>query len=142
MAPTSRHLTDPHQQGRSRSNGRGILILPSLNDDDDIAAADSQVDDNQLRLVVSRPEMGNRIDIEWNCDVTEGVQTSQREGHSTFIDREETIFQMSGDRMTCSVWKRSPGYLVVNLYRGDELEDSVNSNSTETDLMIVTSGLF
>jgi hypothetical protein len=91
----------------------------------------------EWRLRVSSPT-ASRIEVEWHCDLTTGSSTQTRGGTTQASSMGENVFRGHGGRISCVLWKRGPGKLLVTLYRNAEIEQQVES-TVDHDLINVFS---
>lgn len=83
-------------------------------------------------------DRGDAILLEWDCRVEREPATVQRSGEGEATNFPKKLFQMSGESIACSLWKRDDGHVVVSILRGDDVLDSVDSDGPSGDLLILS----
>lgn len=76
------------------------------------------------------------IEVEWKCEFHTGNETKVRDGKVVPDSTGTTVVRDQAERVSCSLWKRSPGQLVAVLYRGDTIAQRVESTAN-TDLIVL-----
>jgi len=80
------------------------------------------------------------IDVEWKCEFRTGNEARVRDGKVVPSSTGTLIVREQAERVSCSLWKRSPGRLVAVLYRGDTVSQRVESTAN-TDLILLSGSI-
>ena len=116
----------------------GMMSIALLSPDDSSPEAGSSTVP-EWRVRASSPTASD-IEVEWQCDLSTGNDTQTRGGTARPSSMGDNLVRGHSERISCSLWKRGEGKLVVALYRNTEVVQRVES-TVNPDLIILSGSI-